>query len=122
MVDEENHNGPDHRDNGAIDIESGDAGGAEKVEDQSTHESSDDAEDDVHDHAGPGVFDDLAGDEPGDQAQHQPSDYAHRLLSLLAISWRPIRPSAKQTRIIGAWLRHVGPWALLCSIHEFTPA
>ena len=57
--------------------------------DVTADDRADDAEHNVRQHAGPGLVDDLARDEPGDQAQNDPGDYCpHVITSPCAASRR----------------------------------
>ena len=66
------NDGADHGDEHVPQIEAGDAGRAKRREHITADHSADDPEHDVHQHALAGANEDLARDEAGDQAQHDP--------------------------------------------------
>src|SRR5689334_22780035 len=77
VVDDQDHNCPDHSDDHAVDVEAGDPRAAERREDEAPHDRSDDTEHDVHDHAFTALVHDLAGDESRDETENNPSEQRH---------------------------------------------
>src|SRR6476660_4652219 len=77
MIDPQHQHGADDRDQHAPDVESGDAGLADHVEEIAADHGADDAEHDVHQDALTGADIDLARDEARDQAQHNPGYNRH---------------------------------------------
>src|SRR3954468_12581111 len=87
MVDDQHDDGTDHRHEHAVDVEAGHARRPELVEQKAADHRADDAEDDVEQQALALAVDDLAGDEAGDQTEHDPADDRHAL----SFSARPFR-------------------------------
>jgi len=77
VIGHQNDDCSDHGNHHAVEIKTGDPPRAEGAENDATHDCPDDAEKEVHKEAHSGLIYDLAGDEPGDQAQYNPSDYGH---------------------------------------------
>src|SRR6202035_3910166 len=80
VVDDEDDDGSDDRHQQAVEVEPGDAGLPEGVEEPAADDRADDAEDDVEDEPLAGLVDDLAGDEAGDEAEYDPGDEGHGTL------------------------------------------
>src|SRR5438270_13358 len=90
VVDDQHHDGADHRDEHAVEVEAGHPGGAELGEQPAADDRADDAEHDVEDEPLAGLVDDLAGDEAGDQPEHDPADEGS-----VSVTWvPPLRPTA----------------------------
>ncbi len=70
VVEPQHDDGPDDRDEQAVEVEARDAGLAELLE----QEAADHAEQDIDEHALAGVVDDPARDEAGDQAEDDPGE------------------------------------------------
>src|SRR3954453_21151372 len=83
MVDDQHDDGADHRHEHAVDVEAGHPRRPELVEQEAADHRADDAEDDVEQQALALAVDHLAGDEAGDQTEHDPADDRH------ALSFRP---------------------------------
>ena len=66
-----------HGNHHAVEIKTGDPASTQGAENDATHDCPDNAEKEVHKEAHSGLIHDLAGDEPGDQAQYDPSNYGH---------------------------------------------
>ena len=77
VVDPQDHDGADNRDDQAPDIEAGDAPSANRAEQDAADEGAYDAENKVGDKTGPAAMHDLAGDPAGDKTQQNPGDDRH---------------------------------------------
>ena len=75
MVDDQHDNRANHGNKHAVEVETGNPSGAELREQKAAYNGTDNAKDDVEDQTFAGLIHDLAGDEPGDQTQHQPPNY-----------------------------------------------
>src|SRR5208282_561932 len=77
MIDHQHDDRSNHSNYHAVEIETGDPARAQSAEDNTTHDCPDNAEDEVEKEAHSGLIHDLAGDEPGEEAQYNPSYDRH---------------------------------------------
>jgi hypothetical protein len=77
VVDDQHDDRPNDSDKHAVKIEAGNARRAKGGEDEASDNCSDHAKDDVEKEALTGSVDDFAADEPGDEAQDDPTKYGH---------------------------------------------
>src|SRR5580704_4087414 len=73
VVDDEDHDGAHHSDEHAVEVEAGNSGGAELREEKPAHNRSHNSKHDVQEDAFAAPVDDLAGNETGDESEHEPS-------------------------------------------------
>src|SRR5579872_1934896 len=77
VKDEQHDDGAHGGDKDAVEVDAGDAGMAQHVEDEAADDRANDTEHDVHDEAFAAPVDDHASDPAGDEADHEPGDYGH---------------------------------------------
>jgi len=77
MIYQQHHDRTDDGDHHAIDIKSGNAGGAKLGKQKAADDRADNPEHDVHNDALTRLVHHFAGDEAGDQAEQNPSDDRH---------------------------------------------
>jgi len=82
VIDGEEHNGAERRDDDAIEIESGHAAHSEDVEEPTADNCSADPKQNVQDDALAGPIDDFAGNEAGNEPNDDPRDNWHEILRL----------------------------------------
>src|SRR3954452_1207349 len=99
MVDDQHDDGADHRHEHAVDVEAGHAGRPELVEQEAADHRADDAEHDVEQQALALAVDNLAGDEAGDQPEHDPADDRHAVSFLPGLSGEVARGARAQVRL-----------------------
>src|SRR6516165_9070065 len=80
IVDQQHHDRPDNCDDHAVNINAGNAGRAEEIEQKSTHQGADNPQRDVDPKTLALFVDNLASDEPSNQAEYDPADDAHVVL------------------------------------------
>jgi len=83
VVEEQHDDGAGHRHEHAVDVEAGHPGRPELVEQDADDDRADDAEHDVEQQALALLVDHLAGDEAGDQPEHDPADDRHAVSFVL---------------------------------------
>ena len=86
VVDDQHDNGADDRDKHRVQVKSGDALAAQSAEDRAADQRAEDAERDVPNAAFATAVYDVAGDEPGDETEHDPTEnrrsaFPHGLLA-----------------------------------------
>jgi hypothetical protein len=117
MKKKQHHDGADNGDKHGIQIETADAAPAYAGENESTHASPDNAQDDVQDTAlAPPVYH-LASDETGDQAEQDPPHKAHALNPF-------IRPQNGEPRACAQALPERERWwyVLSCGRRGYSPS
>src|SRR3954470_20052762 len=77
MVDPQHDHGPDDGHDQAVDVQTGHPGRAEEAEQKAADYGADNSQHDIQYHALACLVDDLAANEPGDQAENDPRQNRH---------------------------------------------